>query len=301
MRNNKILIGPSSFAETDRTPLERLLASGYEIIPNPFKRKLTKEELIALLDEHVIGLIAGLEPLDREVLEKSRLKVISRCGSGMSNVDIETARKMGIKVLSTPQGPTTAVAELTIGSLLCLLREIHLSNDSMHKREWLKPIGRQLSGKKVALIGFGRIGQLVGKLLLAFGAEVLVVDPLCQHVGPEFRKVELTEALEAADIISLHCSGDRVVLGKEEFDRMKKGAIVLNAARGGVLDEEALRAALEKGKVAGAWLDTFVEEPYAGPLSGFNQVLLTSHIGSYTAECRRAMELEAVDNLLQAF
>ncbi|MBI2339334.1 MAG: phosphoglycerate dehydrogenase [Deltaproteobacteria bacterium] len=297
----KVLIGPSSFAETDRAPLERLSASGLEVIPNPFKRKLTREELLNLLDKDVIGIIAGLEPLDREVLERSQLKVISRCGSGMSNVDLETARKKGIRVYSTPLGPVTAVAELTIGSLLCLLRGIHLSNSSMHQERWFKPMGRQLLGKRAVLIGFGRIGRQVGQLLLAFGVEVIAVDPLYRNDNPGIRKAELTEALRSADIITLHCSGNQVILGRKEFDLMKNGVIILNAARGGLISEEALLEALEKGKVAGAWLDAFREEPYQGPLCRSSRVLLTSHIGSYTAECRRAMELEAVDNLLQAF
>ena len=165
----KVLIGPSSFAESDRAPLEKLTAGGVEVVPNPFKRKLTKDELLKLLGQDVVGIIAGLEPLDRDVLERSRLKVISRCGSGMSNVDLETARKRGIQVYSTPSGPTTAVAELTIGSLLSLLRNIHSSHQAMREGRWVKPIGRQLAGKTVAIIGYGRIGQKVGELSWVLG------------------------------------------------------------------------------------------------------------------------------------
>src|SRR3989338_10793235 len=120
----KVLLGPSTFAESDKTPLEFLAKQGIEAIPNPHRRKLTKAELLKLLENDVVGLIAGLETLDKEVFEHSQLKVISRCGSGMSNVDLEAARKRGIRVYSTPNGPTAAVAELTMGALLSLLREI---------------------------------------------------------------------------------------------------------------------------------------------------------------------------------
>jgi D-3-phosphoglycerate dehydrogenase len=158
--NEKILIGPSSFAALNYTPKQKLIDAGLQVIDNPFKRKLTKEELIKLLPG-VIGVIAGLEPLDREVMEKSDLKVISRCGSGMSNVDEEAAQDLGVKVYSTPEAPVKAVAELTIGAMLSLLRSIPHMNDDLHAGGWSKKIGTQLHGKIVAIIGYGRIGSYV--------------------------------------------------------------------------------------------------------------------------------------------
>ena len=158
----KILLGPSTFSETDKAPLLKLLEMGFDIIENPFKRKLTKEELLKLLPG-VIGIIAGLEPLDREVLEKSELKVISRCGSGLSNVDLDAAKELGIIVTNTPLAPVSAVAELTVGCLLILLRHIPQMDRALHHKKWSKMTGRQLSGMKVAVIGFGNIGQRVGQ------------------------------------------------------------------------------------------------------------------------------------------
>ncbi len=301
LSKKKILLGPSSFAERDRQPLEKLLASGCEVIHNPYGRKLTKPELLQCLKKDVTGIIAGLEPLDKEVLEKSNLKVISRCGSGMSNVDLEAAKKLGIKVFSTPNGPITAVAELTLGCLLTLLRRVPRVNQSLHERKWDKQIGRQLEGKKVAVVGWGRIGRKVGQLLLAFGAEVMAVDPLYQNTDPQVKKMELPAALAIADVITLHCSGHDRVLGKQEFALMKNGAYLLNAARGELIDEEELLKALNSGKMDGVWLDTFLEEPYRGPLCDHPDILLTAHIGSYTEECRRTMEIESVENLLHGF
>ncbi|MFZ4801194.1 MAG: phosphoglycerate dehydrogenase [Chlorobium sp.] len=298
---SKILLGPSSFAETDKSPVIRLQNAGYEIIDNPFRRKLTKAELFELLTPDVVGIIAGLEPLDREVLEFSSLKTISRVGSGMSNVDQPAARELGIAVCSTPNGPVEAVAELTIGALLSLMRKIAQMDRALHSGKWEKRIGGQLEGKTVAIVGYGRIGRRVAALLAPFRVRLLVVDPfLDQSTLHDIELVSLDEALPLADIVTLHNSGEACLLGEREFGLLKKGAVLLNVARGGLVDEEALMAALDAGTLGGVWLDTFGSEPYSGALCGRDNVLLTPHVGSYTLECRQQMEMEAVDNLLGA-
>ena len=302
-RPTKILIGPSMFAAEDPTPLQRLVQAGCEIVANPFKRKLTKDELLGLLDEKTAGLVAGLEPLDREVLERSKLRVISRCGSGISNVDLVAAQELGIAVCSTPDAPTAAVAELTLGAMLSLLRMIPEMDRELHQGRWSKKIGGQLEGKTIAIIGMGRIGRHLASLLIPFNVTLLGVDPFLLEPLPSPRAISLVPlatALGQADILSLHCSGEGCVLGPTELSAVKPGAFLLNAARGGLIDEGALIGALEAGRVAGAWLDTFEREPYTGPLTRFPQVILTPHVGSYTRECRRRMELEAVENLLSA-
>jgi D-3-phosphoglycerate dehydrogenase len=296
---SKILIGPSSFAETDKTPMDRLIAAGYEVVDNPYKRKLTKKELLDLFEADVVGLIAGLETLDREVLEKAPIQVISRVGAGISNVDLEAARDLGIQVFNTPDAPTNAVAELTIGAMLSLLRMISQMDQALHDGQWQKKIGIQLLGKTVAIVGFGRIGRRVAELLFPFGVKILVVDPYVDESAcAGYRKVTLQAVLPEADVVTIHSSGHGCIIGEEEFPHMKKGAYLLNVARGGVISEKALIKALENGTVAGAWLDTFEEEPYKGTLCNYPNVILTPHVGSYTAECRLQMENEAVDNLL---
>jgi D-3-phosphoglycerate dehydrogenase len=295
----KILIGPSSFAATDKTPMNRLIAAGYEVVDNPYKRKLTKEELLNLLKDDVVGLIAGLETIDREVLEKSHIQVVSRVGAGVSNVDIEAARDLGIRVFNTPDAPTNAVAELTIGALLSLLRMIPQMDQALHEGQWQKRMGLQLQGKTVVIIGFGRIGRRVAELLSPFGVKILLVDPYVnESTCAGYRKATLQATLPEADIITIHSSGQDCIIGEKEFSCMKKGVYLLNVARGGVISENALVKAIEDGTVAGAWLDTFEEEPYKGPLCSYQNVILTPHVGSYTAECRLQMENEAVDNLL---
>src|SRR3989338_3141458 len=250
LKGEKVLIGPSSFAALDKAPMKRLLDTGCEVIDNPFKRKLTKPELIGLLSNGITGLIAGLETLDREVLEGSSLKVISRCGVGMSNVDLEAAKKLGIKVFSTPGAPTASVAELTVGALLSMMRMIPQMDRDLHDGKWVKRVGVQLKGKVAAIIGFGRIGKLVAKILKSFEAEVLAVDPLLHSVTDSIPLVSLEEALPRADIITIHCSGDNCILGSKEFKIMKGGVYLLNSARGNVIDEYALIEALKQKKVA---------------------------------------------------
>ena len=206
---------------------------------------------------------------------------------------------MGIRVFNTPDAPTNSVAELTIGALLSLLRMIPQMDQSLHGGQWRKKIGTQLRRKTVAIVGFGRIGRRVGEHLSTFDVEIIIVDPYAaESISTGFRRESLQTALAQADIITIHSSGHDCIIGETEFGLMKKGAYLLNAARGGVVSEYALVKALEKGTVAGAWLDTFEEEPYKGPLCHCPNVILTPHVGSYTAECRAAMENEAVDNLL---
>lgn len=293
----KILIGPSSFGEIDKTPIKLLEDAGFEVVRNPFGRKLTKAETISLLADDIVGIVAGLEQLDESVFEKSRLKVISRCGSGMSNVDLHAAKERGIAVFNTPEGPTLAVAELTIGALLCVLRSVVPMDRSMRQGKWDKRMGRQLRDLVIAIVGYGRIGQEVGRLLQALGAKVIAVDPNAEPKDG-VPVMPLNQALGLADVVTLHLSGEAQVLGPTEIALMKTGAYILNAARGGVIDEIALFEALESGRLAGAWIDTFAEEPYRGPLIELDNVLLTPHISSYAKEGRVKMEVDASRHLL---
>lgn len=300
MDNKRILIGPSSFGKPDAKPLAMLAENGFTAVPNPFGRKLTKAELIQLLPG-ITGLIAGLETIDREVLAACDLKVISRCGAGIANVDQIAAAEKGIRVCSTPFGPTRAVAEMTVGCLLTLIRQISAMDRAMRSERWEKLIGRQLYGMKILIVGYGRIGRLVAELLQAFTVEIMIADPRFTSMSSsEPRSVALASGLAEADVIAVHASGEECLIGPPEFARMKSGVFLLNAARGGVVDEVALCHALDEKKVAGAWIDTFCKEPYNGPLMRYEQVLLTPHAASYTEEGRRQMECDAVINLLNA-
>lgn len=298
MRKGRILTGPTTYGEFDSAPLERLTAAGYEVRCNPVGKKMSEEELIQAL-EGVVGIIAGLEPITRRVLDQSRLKVVSRSGVGLDNVDLEAAKQLGIRVFNTPDAPTTAVAELVIGGMVTLLRRVSEMDRQMHQGVWKKLSGPELAGKTVTLAGLGRIGLKVASYLRAFGVRLLGVDPARAGEVDGIPVVSLDEALPQTDIVSLHASGGSEILGRAQFLQLKHGTYVINTGRGGLINEAALCAALDQNTVAGAWLDTFSTEPYDGPLRHYPQVLLTPHIGYSSAESRRRMEMEAAENLLR--
>lgn len=299
MKKRKILLGPSQMG---KPAIEKLESHGFDVIPNPYRRKLTKDELKSLL-EGVDGIIAGLETLDRDIIENSSLAVISRCGSGIMNVDTNAVREAGIHFYYTPFGPTASVAEMTLCNMLALLRNIPLVNQNMHNRKWEKNTGNLLSGKTILIIGFGKIGQAVADLLKPFSVQLLVVDPFFNKsvYAGKVTATALDDALPLADMVLLHTSSTHPILTSDKFKLIKTGAYILNAARGELIDEDALLEALKDNKISGAWLDVFKDEPYSGPFCDFDNVILTPHISSYTVEGRLRMENEAVENLIKGF
>jgi len=297
----KIAISTSSFASIDTNPLELLKTKGLEVVSNPFGRKMNEEEIITHL-QGVDGLLAGLEPLNETVFRKCpQLKAITRVGIGMENVDLDAAKKAGIKVSNTPDGPSDSVAEMTLAAALVLSRSMLAANTSLHQKQWNKIIGKGLKNTKVLILGYGRVGQKVAELLHVFGAEVMVCDPMIQasSLSPYFKLVGLKEGISNAEIISLHTSGNQPILKSLEFELMQEGVILMNSARGALIDEVALIGALDSGKVSSAWLDVFAEEPYSGKLTEYEQVLLTPHMSTYSVQCRKDMETEAVHTLLR--
>lgn len=295
----KIVITLTSFGEYDEKPLRLLRDRRFKVALNPYKRKLKRDEVIGLCSD-AVGIIAGTETLDREVIERlTNLKVISRCGTGLDNIDLTLADSKGIKIFNTPDAPTSAVAELTIGLILNLLRKITDMHNAVTGGKWEKLMGNLLYGKKVGVIGFGRIGKKVAGLLKAFGCEVSYSDPFVKESSNGLKRRDLKELLGWADIISLHVSYPEKILGKEELLSTKKGAWLVNTSRGRVIDEDALYMMLKSGHLSGAALDVFEEEPYSGPLKDLDNCMLTPHVGSYTRESRSEMELESVTNLLK--
>ena len=299
----KSAITTTSFAKFDDQPLQLLKDTGFDVVVNPYGRKLTGDEVVELAAD-AVGLIAGTETLDRTVLEKLQLlKVISRCGVGMDNVDLEAAKQLNIKVFNTPFGPTLAVAELTVGLILDLLRKITFMDREMRAGIWEKRMGNLLRGKRVGIIGFGRIGQKTGELLRTFGCEISYYDSV-RILGLKdlrIKRMEMDELLRKSDIVTIHVSGKYVkpLLGAKELEMMKKGAWLVHVARGGVVDEEALLSTLKDGHLAGVALDVFEKEPYNGPFKELDNVILTPHIGSYAKEARVKMEMQAAKNLIE--
>jgi D-3-phosphoglycerate dehydrogenase / 2-oxoglutarate reductase len=302
-----ILVTTSSFGRTGRQPLDMLESFGTRVTVNPYGRRLQPDESKVLLAD-VDGLIAGTEKLDRDVLDHApRLRVISRVGTGLDSIDLAAARERGIAVHNTPDAHVDAVAELTLAGILDLLRQVSTADAQLRQGTWKKPMGRLLRGKTVGLVGLGRVGKALVQLLRPFAVKVVAYDLVQDEAFATEHGVcylPLTEVLAQAEIVSLHLpySSDRHhFIGRQELAACRKGALLINCARGGLVDEAALLALLEEGHLGGAYLDTFEKEPYQGPLTEMSTVLLTPHIGSYAAECRLRMEVEAVENLLRHF
>lgn len=297
------MITTSSFGGTGADPLAKMEGENIEPVFNPYGRRLTEGEVKELLLEHQpVGMIAGVEPLRADFFGLAkRLKVVSRCGAGLDSVDVTAAGDMGIVVTSTPDAVTVPVAELTLGLILSLLRNIHIADRSVRDGGWERPMGRLLNKKTVGIIGMGRIGMYLTRLMAPFGCRILGCDPLIAE-SHRCEMVDLDRLLSESDIVTLHIpysAENHHFISTAEIAKMKEGAYLINAARGGLVDEEALFDALESKKLSGAALDCFEEEPYGGKLTGLTNVLLTSHIGSYAREAREEMEMTAVENLLR--
>jgi D-3-phosphoglycerate dehydrogenase / 2-oxoglutarate reductase len=249
----KVLITTSSFGEVDPKPLEQLKQTGLEVILNPFGRKLTEAEVLDMILTHQpVGILAGVEPLTANVLSQaSKLKTIARAGIGMDSVDLGAAESLSISVTNTPDAPTVAVAELTMGMILSLLRLLHTSDASIRSNGWERPMGRLLHGKTVGIIGCGRVGIMLANYLQTFGCTILGSDPaspICEGI----RFMEPDQLLSTSDLVTLHMPYSPQThhfIDSKRINQMKRGAFLVNAARGGLIDEEALLQALESGQL----------------------------------------------------
>jgi len=301
----KILIATASFGEYDPRPMERLKKAGYEIISNPHGRRLRPGEVKELIQD-AAGIIAGTEELSGDILRTAKkLRAISRCGVGLDSVDLASAEKLNIKVFSTPDAATEAVAELTMALILSVLRKIPQMHSSIISGKWSRQSGTLLAGKTLGIIGLGRIGKRVVELARPFGVDIIATEnsPDKRYVENAcIRLVGLEDLLRTSDIVSVHVPFSHAterMLNAKRLGMMKRGAILINTSRGGIVDEEALCKALEAKRIQGAALDVFREEPYSGKLIAMENVVLTPHVGSYAQESRILMEDEAVTNLMQ--
>jgi len=301
----KILTSPSSIGQVGPQPFDLLKQNGFDIINNPYGRKLTEGEVIDLAKD-CIGIIAGVEPLTAKVMDAlPNIKCISRVGVGMDNVDLEYAKQKGIVVVNTPDGPTRGVAELTLAMTLSLLRKIPQADAALKNKQWKKQIGNLVFEKQIGIIGLGRIGRMVAELFRGIGNPVMGYDLFPDYEWAIKNSVEIKtfeEVVTQSDILTLHIPGNKdktPVIGSDQIDQMKDGAFLINIARGGVVDEKALYNALSENKLAGAAVDVFSSEPYQGPLCELDNIILTPHLGSYAAEGKLQMEIDAVKNLIE--
>lgn len=297
--------------------------AGYEVDTN----KVPQSELINVLPNYDVIIVRSDTKVRKELIDACpNLKMIARGGVGLDNVDAEYARSKGITVINTPAASSQSVAELAFAHMFSLARFVHLSNREMPVKgntefESLKKAyskGIQLRGKTLGIIGFGRIGQEVARIGLALGMKVMPVDLVVQEVDIDINiyktedvrlavrmeTYDWEEMLTKSDFITLHVpfAGGKPLIGKDEIAKMKKGAYIINTSRGGTVDEDALLEGLNSGKLAGAGLDVFDQEPRPQQeLITHPKITMTPHIGASTHEAQENIGLELADRILAFF
>lgn len=303
---SKVLITTVPFGDKNRLPLEQLEAAGIDYLINPLGRKIKEDELAEMVSDFD-ALIAGTEPITEKVMAQAKcLKLISRVGIGLDSVDLLAAERRGIQVSYTPDAPAPAVAELTIGLMLALLRSVHVANVQLHRGEWQRHFGRRIPDVTIGIIGTGRIGGRVLRRLSAFGTPRILVNDTHPnpHVAPQLKLewVDKETIYREADVISLHVpltAQTKNMIRREHLLQMKQDAMIINAARGGIINEQDLAAVMTAGHLSGAAIDVFNQEPYTGELAQIDRCLLTSHMGSMSIDCRTRMEIEATEEAVR--
>lgn len=302
---NKILVTPRSFGKTSNVPFEMLKRYGYEIIRNESGKQYTESQLLDIIED-IDGIIVGLDPLSASVMRKAKkLKVVSKYGVGLDNIDLEEAKKLGVKVTFTPGANNESVADLAFTLMLSLSRNIIKLDTIVRNNGWEKVIGSEIYGKTIGIVGTGAIGKGVAKRAKGFDMKVLAFDiypdnNFADKYGIEY--VDKKTILEESDFISLHVPlTDEMYhfIGAEELNSMKETAFIINTSRGGIINEEELYNALKDRKIAGAGLDVFeMEPPVNNKLLELSNVILSPHCGASTTDATNRMGVMAAEGLI---
>jgi len=303
----KFLVTPTSFDKPVNAQARALL-EGYadEVVYNDLRIPLQGEDLLTRL-EGVDGYVAGLDYITAEVVERmpDTLKVISRYGAGVDRVDLAACKRRGIVVTNTPGANATAVCELAFGLMLAAARNIPALHAAVEKGEWPRSDGMELAGKTLGIVGLGAIGKKLALRAKAFEMQVQAYDPyLDERFAAEqgIRALTLDELLQSSDVVSLHVplnEQTRHMINANRIEAMRDGAIIINTARGGLIDEAAAARAIQSGKLRGLGLDAFEQEPLKdSPLIGLPHVVFTPHTGAHTAEAVQKMGMMAAENAI---
>lgn len=292
-----VLVAPADYRRNAPDACLRLERAGARLIENPHQRPYTREELLPIVPE-LHAAVVGVEQWDRELMAAApQLRTLTKLGVGVDNIDLAEAGRRGITVTNAPGGNANAVAEFVVAGILAWLRELPRMVDAVRAGAWPRVAGRELSGMTVGLVGFGRIGRLVARRLAEFDVRIRAYDPYpdrdaAARLGVEMR--ELDAVLEDADIVSIHLPSlpeTRNFVSEPFLAALKQGCLLVNTARGALIDEAALLRALDDGRVGGAVLDVFQQEPLAAgsPLVAHPRVLATPHGAADTREAYRAI------------
>jgi len=288
----------------DKEAIEQLKSTpGFEV---EVQTGLKEEDLVKIIPDFDVVVVRSATKITRSVIEAGKnLKLIIRAGIGLDNIDVAAAKEKGIEVANTPAATSISVAEHTLGLMLGAVRHHGPANLSMKQHKWEKKafIGTELYGKTLGIIGFGRIGREVAKRALAFGMNILAYDVVEIKTDLPVKQVPLEELLKQADVITLHVpKTPKPILGEAEFALMKDGVVIVNVARGGVVDEKALLQALNSGKVKAAALDVFEKEPPEDfTLIDHPKVTATPHLGASAEEGQKRAGLEVVRIIKEKF
>lgn len=300
-----VQVTTSTFGKAGSKPIEYLKSKGINFKTNPYGRRLTEDEAIEVISG-ATGLIAGVEPLTENVLKQlPDLKVISRCGTGMNNVDLETAKELGIKVFNTPTIHVDGVAELALTAALSSLRNVVRNDKTVRTGAWSKTMGRSLYDKKIGIIGFGKVGKKFCELLLPFTKNLFFFDPYVDKKDEYTfgaKRVELNELIKVSDVLSIHVpytKENHHMINAENLELAKEDVTIINTSRGGLIHEDDLFDFLKNHPESAAYLDVFENEPYDGKLVSLENTTFSPHVGTSTKETREEMELEASINLLK--
>jgi D-3-phosphoglycerate dehydrogenase / 2-oxoglutarate reductase len=302
----KVFISTAPFGQIDKTPLDLLKNSNVDFLINPLGRKLTETELSEMISDTEV-LIAGTEAITESVLAQAKkLKLICRVGIGLDSVDLVAAKKLGVLVSYTPDAPAPAVAELTLGLMMSLIRKTHIANKCMHQGEWNRFFGRRMSSITVGIIGLGRIGGLVLDYVDALGFGKILINDLkdiqSKLCSPKVHLSSKEEIYHNADLITVHLPLNSItknLISENQLKSMKRDGMLINTSRGGIINELDLISTLKDGHFSGIALDVFSKEPYDGGLKNFDRCILTSHMGSMTLDCRAQMEIEATQEAIR--
>ncbi len=303
----KALVTTVPFGSKNRLPLDLLEQNNIQYVINPLNKKLTENELVEMVSDFDI-IIAGTELITKKVMDNAlNLKMISRVGIGLDSVDLLEAERRDIIVSYTPDAPAPAVAELTIGLMLSLLRSVQLSNIEMHSGKWHRFFGRRLSKVTIGIIGIGRIGFKVLQHLQGFGIPKILVNDVSSSnfildEGNNVKYVDKDTIFQKADIVTIHTpltAQTKNMIKKEQLLSMKKDAIIINTARGGIINEHDLYEVMKSGHLSGSAIDVFDLEPYDGKLREIQRCILTAHMGSMSIDCRTRMEIEATEEAVR--
>lgn len=303
----KVLVTPRFFGRKNPEPIDLLKDAGCELVFNPHARFLSENEMCEMVRD-VDAAIVSLDPVTGNVLKSgSRLKVVARAGVGYDNIDVAAATQMGILVTNVPGANSRAVAEMTLGLIFDVARRISLMDRRMRAGAWKGHIGFELCDKVLGIVGTGDIGRKVARLGAGIGMRILCHSRTQDQAWADeigARYVPLDELLKASDVVSLHVAlteHTRNLISESELSLMKPSSILVNTSRGEVVDEAALFQALKDGRVLGAGLDVFAQEPVGqSPLVELDNVVLTPHCSGLTEDSAHAMSAGAAVNVVQA-